>query len=216
MIEELSELIDELRDHLGVDEDELEDYDASVLLNRSYWELLSAHPFREKERWLEFELQAGVRIYNAPNPMEALRGIYVIDSSNGKRVALRRSSYKIYEESYNAQDDAQGKPCIYMRHEHKIFVSPTPDVAYKATMYYWTTLTELLEGDDLVDAPREWREIVLNGAIQRGWTKKGAYNRMEIMRKMNSDMISKIVPVEAKEEIDSSMAGVECPGRSGR
>jgi hypothetical protein len=39
---------DELRDHLGQDDVELDDDAADLLLNRAYWELLDKFPFREK------------------------------------------------------------------------------------------------------------------------------------------------------------------------
>ena len=46
---DLETLRDELREHVGVDSDDLPDPDADLLLNRSFWELMNKFRFRETE-----------------------------------------------------------------------------------------------------------------------------------------------------------------------
>lgn len=210
----LEDLRSELRDHLGVDEDELDNDATDVLLNRGYWSLLSSFPFREKEAWLEFTIKSGFRLYDVPSPFEALRELFIIDPNTLARTQLNRMSVNVYEATYST--DITGAPEGYLREGAKIKIVPLPDQDYSAIMHYWTTLGDLVNSDDLVKAPREWREIVLTEASWRGWLKNRDYSSMKETMKVSDKLISRAVPVESKEEDDSPKAGVTIYGRSGK
>ncbi len=106
----LPELRDELREHLGTDEDDLPDEKADLLLNRAYWEIIDKFAFREKEVSATFATTDGTRSYNVPEPFEALRQLSIADLNNGQHRALDRMTIHTYEEIFVDDEDARGYP----------------------------------------------------------------------------------------------------------
>lgn len=211
---DIEDLRRELLKVLGKDEDDLDDDELDVYLNRSYWDLLNKYPFREKEAWMDMTFNSGIRLYNVVSPFEALRNIFVIDPNSKKRTPLERKSIRVYEEEHS--EDDTGMPEIYLREGGKIKISPIPDQTYDGIMHYWTTLEDLSDDNNIMPLPREWREIVLFGAEWRGWHDVGNDARRAIAQKLQMNMLNALVPVESKEEDDSFKAGVSIYGRSGK
>lgn len=211
---ELQALRDSLRRHIGVDEDDLDNEATDLLLNRSYWEIIDKFHFREKEVTATFAITAGTRLYNVPSPFEALRKLSVLDPGTGKHHVLDRMTVDVYEQNYDEDTDARDFPTHYVREGCAVRLWPTPKEALTATIKYWTTLSDLAEGSNEVpELPQNWHEIVLLGAVWRGFTEFGDYVRSRLAKAQQTELVNSSVPTEAKEEIDSHRAGIEVPGR---
>lgn len=214
---DLIELRDSLREHTGTDEDDMPDTKADLLLNRAYWEILDKFHFREKEVTATFDIVAGTRLYNMPDPFDALRLLSVLNPDTEQHMVLKRMTIQKYEELYNESEDEQDFPTHYVREACSARLWPTPDADYTATIKYWTTLADLVEGtNETPPIPQSWHEIILFGGVWRAFVSFGDYVRGNTAKAHQSALIESAVPVEAKEEYDSESAGIEVPGRTGQ
>ena len=203
----------ELRKHLGQDEDDLPDDDADLLLNRTYWEILEKFHVRETESSTTFTTVASQREYELPPSFESLRVSSFVDPDSGQHTKLDRISIKEYENIYSDDTDEEGPPTKYFRGNSAIVLWPTPDDVYSIVIHYNTQLDDL--SDDNVDPalPKSWQEMVLMGAVWRGFLQVNDYVKAKMASATYSQMVSTAVPVESKEEWDSSTAGVSVRGR---
>lgn len=199
----------ELRDHLGVDDIDLPNSDADLLLNRSWWEVMNKFDFREKEASRTFTTVAGTRSYANPVTQEAVQSVWVSDLYDGTRKQLDQLEIPTFEARYDSDTDARGKPEVYTRQNADMLLDPVPDDVYTITVYHLAILSDIPAGGP--DVPQEWHEIILFGAIYRGFLRMGLHNRAKAIRKEQVDMISSTVPVRSKEQTDSRMAHVEVP-----
>ena len=207
-------LIDELREHLGVDDTDLDDDACTLLLNRSYWAMLDKFPFREKEVTASFATEDGVNLYAVPSPFEALKSLAIEDLNSFALSPLERMTQKEYDAVFvndTVEGDDEDKPQKYYREKNCIKLWPTPDDAYTITIRYWTVLDDLdnTDVDDSPGIPQNWHELILYGAIWRGYYRLGDIIRGERVKKLDSVLINEAVPTESKEERDSPTAGVE-------
>jgi hypothetical protein len=207
---DLDGMIDELQETLGLDDDDTNFGDdvLTLLLNRSYWSLLTKFPFRETEATALFTLTAGTNLYVMPNPFEALRQISIEDLDTGKHTALERMTQIFYENTYINKADQNGKPTHYYREAKCAKIWPTPDREYPTILKYLTLLADLEDPSDIPGVPKNWHEIIMYGGIWRGYYRMGDIVRGERMKKLDSTMINEAIPVESKEERDPR-AGVE-------
>jgi len=202
--------IDDLRSHLGLDEDDLPDEDALLLLNRSYWELLDKFPFREKEVTAAFSTTQSINLYAVPSPFEALKSLSIENPNDNKLTPLTRINQKEYDRKFVNNTDDEDFPQEYYREKNCIKLWPTPDDAYTITIRYWTVLDDLVGAtNETAGLPQNWHEILFYGALWRGYLKIGDIVRSERIKNMHSNLINTTVPVESKEEIDSPTAGLE-------
>ena len=210
---DLIQLKDELRAHLGVDDNDLPDADADLLLNRAYWELLDKFPFREKEVSGTFQTVVGTAIYGMPSPFEALRQLSIEDLETGQHTPLKRMTVYEYEKLFVNQTTLQSKPWGYVRESCSAKLYPTPDQIYTLTIKYWTTLADLVNDTDTPPIPQVWHEIILYGGLWRGYVRLGDLSRSAQIEAKQATLINTITPTEGKEEFDSHTAGVEVLGR---
>jgi len=209
MIETLT-LIEDLRQHLGLDEDDLTDEDALLLLNKSYWELLDKFPFREKEVTAAFSTTASINLYAVPSPFEALKSLSIQNPDDDKLSPLVRINQKEYDRKFVNNTDDEDFPTEYYREKNCIKLWPTPDDEYTITIRYWTVLDDLIGAvDETPGFPQNWHEILGYGALWRGYLRLGDIVRCERIKNLHAQLINTTVPVESKEEIDSPTAGIE-------
>lgn len=205
---DLNQLRDELREHVGMDEDDLPDDKADLLLNRAYWELIDKFPFREKEVTATFTTEAGERRYNMPEPFEALKQLSVVNPTSKQHTPLDRMTAYEYEKVYNEEATNQAIPLKYLREGCFARLWPTPDAAYEMVIKYWTTLADLAADND-PQIPQVWHEIILFGAVWRCFMRIGDYARCNQAKTHQISLIDSTSPVEAKEEFDTHTGGVE-------
>lgn len=209
---DVTQMILALRKPLGMDSDDLSDADATLLLNRSYWEIIDKFNFREKEVTATFNTEVGVSRYNMPEPFEALRQLAIKDPDSNQHTPLERSSIFEYSQLYNENVESRGMPEKYVREGCFARLWPTPDAAYTLTIKYWTTLSDFNSASPLIqypEIPQVWHEIIVFGAIWRGFIDIGDFARANQVKAHQISLIDSTSPVEAKEEFDSHTSGVE-------
>ena len=207
----LDDLRVELREHLGVDSTDLSDARADLLLNRSYWATRSKFPFREKEKSSTISTVQGTRRYATPTPFEALRFISIEDPDSKQHNTLDRKTRVWYENEYVNEADSEGKPEGYFREEDDYILFPTPDKVYVLTVGYWGIFNSLSDSNTTPEPPQEWHEILLLGGVWRGFLRFQQFAKADNIRAHQLALINSTVPTEAKEEVDSRMAGVDLP-----
>jgi len=193
-----------------MDSTDLSDAAANLLLNRAYWEIADKFPFRAKEVTSNTATVDGTRRYAMPAPFEALRFIS-IETDDGVHIKLNRITRVYYETKYVNDPDAEGQPTDYFREEDDYILYPTPDKVYTVVVGFWSIFDDLSASNITPEMPQVWHEIILLGAIARGWWKLGDYAKAREMRANQLVLINSTAPIEAKEEFDSRMAGIDIP-----
>lgn len=208
----LSDLRTELREHLGgLDSSDLDNDACDLLLNRAFWEIMNKIPFRETEQSATFTTTAGTAFYSTPSLFEAIRKLSIKDLDYESWEPLDRITIDTHEEELNTDSDARGKPTGYVREDGGYRLQPIPDDAYDMRIKYWVTLADLSDSNTTPSLPTVWHEIILFGAVFRGFRRFGDHIRAREFRNDQIGMINTTVPVESKEEIDSPRAGVSIP-----
>lgn len=212
-------LENELRAHLGdLSTAELSQADALLLLNRSYWELLDKIHFREKEAEIELPTVAGQQDYAVPDPFEAVQLISIQDNDSKIWTNLHRLGDFAFEQDKEdgtdaAEEHLRGFPTHYMRYGSEIRLRPMPDAVYTLKIKYWTTLDDLAVGENLT-LPPAWHEVVLYGAVHRGFMRLRDFEAASEFKIMQDNLLSTSQPTVAKEERDSHVVGLQVMGRS--
>ena len=205
---DVAQMILALRKPLGMDEDDLPDEEATLLLNRSYWEIIDKFNFREKEVTATFSTEVGISRYNMPQPFEALKQLSIIDPDSRQHTPLERMTAFEYEMLYNEAETERSTPEKYLREGCFARLWPTPDKVYEMVIKYWTTLADLAADNDPA-IPQVWHEIILYGGVWRGFIDIGDFARANQIKAHQVSLIDSTSPVEAKEEFDTHTGGVE-------
>lgn len=214
----MSLVIQDLRDGLrrscgGI---EIADYSNAIVdlwLNRAYWEVMDKFPYREKQKTSTFSFTENVRFYDAPTPFECVTKISIADpdDDDNKHTPLKRMTIDRYEQEYDSDEDQNGKPEWYIRYGTGYYVFTTPDKTYDGFIYYNTTLADIADDNTTPEIPQVWHEILQFGGTARGWLELGSTDKAMFYFNLQAAKINTISPVEAKEEEDSPLAGVELP-----
>ena len=204
-----------VRDGLGgLDEQDLPDTDLDMLLNMSYWELESRFPFEEKNARTEFVTVVGTDEYSigalelaSATLLDAIQSISVIQ--NDQSYKLQRMTEDYYDELYSANTDERAIPRYYLRRDDSIVLWPVPDEVYTMRLFYLKTLQAILVGSvEILNFPREWDELVVEGAVTRGHYYRQDY---QLARESENFRVAKLrtaSTTHAKEEEDSRYAGL--------
>lgn len=215
---DLDVLRTELRVHLGYEEDGTDDLsndDADLLLNRAFWELLNKFNFREEECSIEFTVDEDDDFISLPTLFESIRKLSILNSDTNKWTPLVRADIQEFERVANDDDSAKGAPENYFREGVGIRLysdaGGAPDATYTLRIKYRVTLADLDSGNTTLVIPDVWHELVLMGGHWRGLHRLHDYEGAREIRNTQIGMINSTVEVEAKEEVDSPLAGIEIP-----
>jgi hypothetical protein len=85
---------------------------------------------------------------------------------------------------------------------------PTPDDVYTITIKYNTVLEDLSDDNASSNLPHQWDEIILYGAVWRGWIKLGDTEKAKEIKGFWTSLFSGLKPVESKEEVDTHYAAL--------
>lgn len=179
---QLDRMIALLRKGLGgLEAADLPDDEAQELLNLSLWELEDRFQFFQKECIVDSVSVIDQRDYPIPNDLDALVSVAVRgDSATDNDLQwskLERMSKHAYDEAYNEDTNTHQKPTHYFRLKRTLFLYPTPDKEYPLQLTFWRSLASLLSGTiDITGLPRNWDELVVEGAISRGHFYAQDYN----------------------------------------
>lgn len=209
----LALLREDLRTHLGMDSGDLDDTDADRLLNRSWWAVSSQLRFREREGVTTLALVAGTRSYSIPSisgfPLDVIQRI-VVQPNDGSSTTweplIKIDDWNMLE----IQDDAsdmQAQPERYSTREEEIIFNPTPDKAYTARIKYLKTLQDIQSSGP--EAPQEWHEVILWGAISRGFFARGDWNRGTAAQNQQAIFLQTLDTQEDKNQEDRVYSGLK-------
>lgn len=188
--------------------------EADELLNLSLWHIEDTFPFELKEVEYTTSLVDGQAIYNLSgiSTLDAIVSVRVEDEFS-KYHRLDRMTRTEYNEMHDGSSDAEGFPKYYLREGNAMYLEPTPG-ADEDTLTLAISLKEsldsFLEGSsEASNLPRNWDEIVLQGAIWRGHNLNRDYELRDSAYNLQQSLIRGTVPTESKEEEDSHHAGLD-------
>jgi len=205
-----------LRKGLAATPEDMDNDFVDLLLNMSYWEIEKKYPFKEKECRIEFPCTIGENIYRLPDEddliqLEALQAVSILDLNNVNH-PLERMTQSWWDTEYSHAKGSSffALPQYYLRMDESLVVHPTPDQIYTIRVYFLKTLKTLLdEAFEQPDLPRNWHELIVEGAVSRGLFYKQDISMSQQVHALQTSKIRSAVPIEGKEERDSHYAGVE-------
>lgn len=207
----VDDIIDEIYNITGADND---DRARSVVLldcNRSFWELMNKFNFKENESVGDFDTVAGDDTYattDVISTFEALRDVTVEDPDLLTWAPVEQASIQEIDAIFNSNTYARGKPTKYRREGSTIIFRPVPDQVYTIQCRCWLTLQDLADSATAPTIPQAWHEIIMYGGLYRTFFGIGDVNRGDYFKKHTWDMMGSTIPIESKEQIDTKTAGI--------
>lgn len=190
-----------------MDSDDLPDANAERLLNRSFWALTAKLRFNIQEAETSFTTTEGTESYITPADEESVQRVMLYDESAGDY------TYLIKIDDWNmfpkASDNTanEGPPTHYSRRNDDFILYPVPDDTYTIRVKYRATLSDIqTSGTSL---PREWDEVILYGAIYRGFMLRGDFNRADKAEAKYATMLNMLDTDEEKEVEDRRFSGMK-------
>lgn len=204
------QLRDDLREHLGVDDVEYDNTKTDLLLNRSWWEVAAKFKFREADIKVTWNTVVGQSSYTytqvGASTLEAVKIISIEDLNSKLHDPLEFIQSGEFELKFVNRTDTRGKPEFYTRLGTSVILQPVPDAIYAMTSYLKSTLADIATGG--LTVPQSWHEIVLFGAVWRGFARLGDWNRSQLAKASQFGLINSETPTEAKEKENLPMAGL--------
>jgi len=200
----LAILRQDLRTHLGMDDLDLPDSDADRLLNRSWWTISSQLRFYERDATYSFVTVAGTDTYPLPT-----------DSDVIQRVVLQQAGEDAWEPLSNISDwnmfdlkdsSLEERPTHYSIRGSSFILWPNPDDVYDVEVKYLRTLADIQASGP--DAPQEWHEVILWGAISRGFFARGDWNRGTAAQNQQALFLQTLDTQETKNQEDHIYSGL--------
>lgn len=186
---------------------------ATDFLNRSFWEIANKFQFRVNEGTVADVTVAGQASYNPPTSMDAISHISILNPTSNEYERLLPMTIEDYRSKLNLESSNESQSTNYVRYGDVYYLYPTPNDIYTTQIDYLETLSDLVSGNPPV--PREWHEIILYGAAWRVFLDvNGDIARSQYYTNMQTRLMNTTVPVQAKEEMDYSNAGVNVRGRT--
>lgn len=199
----------------GLDEDDLPDADADLLLNMSLWELEDRFPFKSKEQRYRFTMVVGQSTYNLnvlTTPI-AIRSVAILttptddSAANTTRMKLARMDRAWYDENVALGTDLQAQPTRYMREDNCLYFNKDPDDTYLVEVNLQEGVASLLVGtNEVTGLPRNWDELVVQGAIVRQHFYNEDYQLARQAANFQVGGVRQAVLNQAKDEGDSRYA----------
>lgn len=218
----VSSLRSELREHLG---DQMQSLSTPVLddlILRSYWELQNNYKWRATEGQSgDVTLPAGSEYLDYTVPYTAITGIFLYDTNVEK---WNKLEWKSRDEFQIARDGAEQMPKYYWQTGDpegyvtdpatqgtlvtRVYFNPIADQDYTINIFFERQLTDLNDSYTMSPFPREAHEMILYGAVYRGFLRLRDFNSYERMKAAQENLLAKYVPEEAKVEKDRRTAKV--------
>lgn len=198
----------------GQSSTELSDSECDELLNLSLWQLEDTYPFEAKENLfstvlVENQYEYSISDGDIGSILDALRSVAIVDD-DGKRYKLSRMTRDWYDTNF---DEAElGVPTRFMREGSFLILYPIPgsdEDGFQLDIFVKESIASLVEGTkETTGLPRNWDEIVVQGAIWRGHYLVEDYDLAREAQNHQTHLIRTTVPTVAKEEKDSRVAGL--------
>lgn len=190
---------------------QLSDPEVDELLNMSLWEVSDKYGFKEKECLRTLTLTAGTGTYALPADIDAIITVSVVDDEEGTFSFLRHVEFNWYEENASNDDvDRRAKPQNWMRRDNALVLYPIPDKDYVLRLMMYKNIATMVSGSvDTADLPRNWHEIVVEGAVVRGHFYNEDYNLAQQAEnfKINKERSAQLV--NSKEQTGNKYSGLQ-------
>lgn len=213
----LANLRAEFLAHTGLETSDFDNgnTDIDLIINRSWWEIMDKLDFREKEASDTYTTEIGentytiTELFGSTSIFDAIREVTL--NYNNKQYKLNQMTLAVFNENYNSDEGEYAMPTHYIRDGSNMILWPTPDLEYNLTLYFQQVLSDIPSAGP--DVPQSWDEIVLYGAVWRGFMRMGDYNRSAAAKKIQLTLIDTSTPVKAKELMDNPKAALQPLGR---
>lgn len=201
----------------NVDEDELVDVDVDLYLNMSLWELENRFDFRTQSKRYRFDLEVGTYIYElasltSPNSITSI-AILEEDSDaddEGVMFKLTRTGRNWLDENANYSDSVTGMPRRYHREGDCLYLDIKPDKAYTMEITLRQGVASIVEGTkETTGLPRNWDELVVQGAIWRAHFYNEDYERGQQASNFQVGGIRNAVEEKVHDDRDNRYAGLQ-------
>lgn len=201
----LAILRDELRNYLGQNSTQLDDTSADRLLNLSWWAISAQLRFNEREATDSFTTTAGTDEYDIPVDTSAIQRVTIQGPDDTDWTPLIKiDDWNMFEKK---DDEEQDYPTHYSRRNDKFILWPNPNDEYDVRVKYLRTLDDIQSSGP--DAPQEWHEVILWGAVARGFFAVGDWTRGNQAQQQQATYISQLDTQETKDREDRSMSGLK-------
>jgi len=200
----LALLRQDLRDHLGK-LSSFQDADVDRLLNRSWWALAAQLKFHEKDAETSFTTTAGTQAYSIPTDSDAVQRVVIQGPDDtGVDPLIKISDWNMF--ALKDTDDTD-RPTHYARRGDEFILYPIPDDEYTVYVKYLRTLADIEASGP--DAPQEWHEVVLWGAVARGFFADGDWDRGTKAQAQQALYIQSLDTQSERETVDRPYSGMK-------
>lgn len=201
----LALLREDLRDHLGKNSTTLPDVEADRLLNRTWWALSSQLRFSERDAEDSFTTVQGTDTYAIPTDSEAIQRVVIQDTDSSMWEALTKiDDWNMFTKK---DDTDQGFPTHYARRGDDFILWPNPSAEYDVRVKYLRTLADIQASGP--EAPQEWHEVILWGAIARGYFSFGDWDRGAKAQQQQALYIQSLDTEEVRDTEDRAFSGMK-------
>lgn len=198
----ISQMRSELRVHLGnLSSTALPDGDADLLINRSWWQIQNALGFEELKNQRSFSTVVGTNSYAIVPTVdeESIRSLSYYNES-GSSIPIYPVKLDEFIEKHTTDENLRGAPENYIREGDNIVIWPTPDDVYDIVLYYLATLADWNDANPNNPIPQSAHEIILYGAVWRGYDRLGNLARSSSFMDKQKSLISVFVLPSAKDQ----------------
>lgn len=204
----LQQLRDDLRIHLGVDDIELPNISADLLLNRSWWKVSDNYKFKEKEVTTTIPTIIGTDNYALPADIENIENVQIKDLNSLEWSPLTYRDETRFQADVTDNVSSRAIPEFYTNRGGRLTIQPAPDAVYSIRVHYVGRLADLVAAGAPI--PQAWHEAILYGAIWRGFAQFGDYNRSSQAKATQYELLNTQEPVRERElKADTQHAGVQ-------
>lgn len=221
----------EVAEHLGDQSSQFGPNVLDDLILRSYWELQNNFKWRATELQSgDVTLPEGSEYLDYTVPYKAITGVFIYDANTQ---SWKKLDYVDRDEFYKRRHDAgvmdqmpthywqSGDPGNYANDPvlgdqlvTRLWFSPIPDEDYTLNIFFDSLLTDLSDTYTLSPLPKESHELILYGAVFRGFLRLRDFSSYERFKSVQESLLSRYVPETAKAETDWKNARVVfTPGR---
>ena len=201
----LAILREDLRSHLGQDSTDLPDAQADRLLNRSWWAIASQLRFNEKDAETSFITVPGTQTYSIPPDSDAIQRVVIQGADDsGVDPLIKISDWNMFALK---DDEDTERPTHYSRRDGEFILYPIPDAEYTVYVKYLRTLADIESSGP--DAPQEWHEVVLWGAVSRGFFIRGDWNRGNLAQNQQALYLQSLSTQNERETVDRPYSGMK-------
>lgn len=205
----LTLLREDLRNHLGVDSTDLDDTDADRLLNRAWWDLAQEMRWPDRESEYTFITTADDQVYdslstNIGSAEDEIQRMIIQDLDTDEWIPLIRiddwNMFPLRDENNTSF------PTHYARRGYEYILHPIPDNAYTIKVKVLRSLQNIQSTGP--EAPREWHEVILYGAVARGFRSLGDWNRANAAEETQAFYRVRLSTHEERDKEDSHFSGL--------